>query len=71
MSSSLFPVAPAGDFVSTHAVWVPPRSRQEVTTKSWRARPPKILELLVLMLTMIGLTLSSVSFEPSFMRRIL
>jgi len=38
----IFPVAPVGDFVATHAVWVSPRSRQEVTTKRWREKPPRI-----------------------------
>jgi len=36
----IFPAAPAGDFVATHAVWASPRRRQEVTTKRWRAKPP-------------------------------
>jgi len=26
-----------GDFVATHALWVSPRNRQEVTKKRWRA----------------------------------
>jgi len=38
----IFPVAPVDDFVATHAVWVSPRSRQEVTTKRWREKPPRI-----------------------------
>jgi len=37
-----FPVAPVGDFLATHAVWVSPRCRQEVTTKRWRANTPTI-----------------------------
>jgi len=36
----VFPVAPVGDFVATHAVRVSPRKRQEVTRKRWRAEPP-------------------------------
>jgi len=36
----IFPVDFVGDFVATHGVWVSPRSRQEVTTKRWRATPP-------------------------------
>ena len=39
----IFPVAPVGDFVETHAVWVSPRSRQEVTTKRGRAKTPTML----------------------------
>jgi len=39
----IFPVAPVGDFVATHAVWVSPRSRQEVTTKRGRAKTPTML----------------------------
>jgi len=36
----IFTVALVGDFVATHAVWVSPRNRQEVTKKRWRAYPP-------------------------------
>jgi len=36
----IFAVAPVGDFVATHAVWVSPRNRQEVTNKRWQAEPP-------------------------------
>jgi len=38
----IFPVAPAGDFVAKHAVWVSPQSRQQITTKRWRAKQPTI-----------------------------
>jgi len=30
-------VALVGDFLATHAVWVSPRNRREVTKKRWRA----------------------------------
>jgi len=33
----IFTVAFVGDFVATHAVWVSPRNRQEVTKKRWQA----------------------------------
>jgi len=36
----IFPEAPVGDFVATHAEWVSPRSRQDVTRKRWRAERP-------------------------------
>jgi len=36
----ILPAAPVGVFVATHTVWVSPRSRQEETTKRWRAKPP-------------------------------
>jgi len=44
----VFPVAPVGDFAATHAVWVSPRNRQEVTIKRWRAEPPTMREMLKL-----------------------
>jgi len=33
----IFAVALVGDFLETHAVWVSPRNRQEVTIQRWRA----------------------------------
>jgi len=38
----IFPEAPVGDFVATHAAWVSPRNRQEVTNKCWRAESPTL-----------------------------
>ena len=33
----MFTVALVGDFGETHAVWVSPQNRREVTEKRWRA----------------------------------